>query len=214
MNSRIFRVSLVITMTLLFVVTSILTYRQLSFASDIPDTPENQSVIDALEEAITVLDLPFEELDLTKLSKVLINDPNYAQIVSPDELTELMNYTRKVQGEAALDNFGYLTAMQTKRMNQQNGARLLRAAREKAASENREVTREEMQQLTEQNFGLEPFIPDSSEHDQSEPFKRILRYFSIKIEKDRAEVFYDDMVKTRKAILLQVNGQWYVADIS
>lgn len=184
-----------------------------SQASDIPDTPEESEVIAALEGAYAVLSVPFEDLDLKQLSEVLVNDPSYASQLSTDELTDLKEYTREVQGKAALEAFGYLTTMRTKRMNQQNGARLLRAAQEKAKSENREVSREEMQQLTEQNYGMEPYVPHQDAQQQSEPFKRVFRYFSLKIKGDTAEVYFDDMAKNRRAILIRVDGKWYVAGI-
>ena len=124
-----------------------------------------------------------------------------------------MKHTHKIQGEAALKDFGYLTSMITKRMNQQYGARLLRTAQEKAKAENRAVTQEEMRQLTEQNYGLEPHLPDQDVQAQSTPFKRVLTYLSVKVEGDKAELRLDDRVKNRKAILVRVDGRWYVAGI-
>jgi len=124
-----------------------------------------------------------------------------------------MKHTHKIQGEAALKDFGYLTSMITKRMNQQHGARLLRTAQEKAKAENRAVTQEEMRQLTEQNYGLEPYLPDQDVQAQSTPFKRVLTYLSVKVEGDKAELRLDDRVKNRKAILVRVDGRWYVAGI-
>jgi len=124
-----------------------------------------------------------------------------------------MKHTHKIQGEAALKDFGYLTSMITKRMNQQYGARLLRTAQEKAKAENRAVTQEEMRQLTEQNYGLEPYLPDQDVQAQSTPFKRVLTYLSVKVEGDKAELRLDDRVKNRKAILVRVDGRWYVAGI-
>ncbi len=103
--------------------------------------------------------------------------------------------------------------MRTKRSNQQHGANLLRAAQAKAAAENREITKEEMQQLTEQNYGMEPYVPVQDVQGQKVPFKRVVTYLSIKLDEDTAEVNFDDMVKNRRATLLRVNGRWYVSGI-
>lgn len=207
------RSSLLMIIALLLLATYFFVQKQESQASDLPDTPEARDVLATLERAYEVLDTPFERLDLEQLSEVFRNDPSYMSQLSADEVDYLKGYTRKIQGEAALNDFGYLTTMHTKRMNQQHGARLLRAAREKAKAENREVSKEEMRQLTEQNFGMEPYLPDQNEQGKSVPFKRVLRYFSLKIEGDTAEVRFDDMAKTRRATLLRVNGRWYMTGI-
>jgi hypothetical protein len=184
-----------------------------SIATGIQDTPETREIMVIMEKAYELLAIPFDTLDVNQLSEVFRNDPSYADHLSFAELDELKEYTHKIQGEAALKDFGYLTTMRTKRMNQQHGARLLRGAREKAKAENREVSKEEMRQLTEQNFGMEPYLPDQNEQGKRVPFKRILRYFSLKIEGETAEVCFDDMAKTRRATLMRVNGRWYVTGI-
>jgi len=213
MHKRTIGGSLFVVILLVLLVTYFFIQNRESQAFDIPDTPEAREVLAALEQAYAVLGIPFEDLELDQLSEVFKNDPSYTSQLSADELAYLKEYTRKVQGEAALNDFGYLTTMRTKRMNQQNGARLLRAAQERAKAENREVSNEEMRQLTEQNFGMEPYVPHQDAQEQSEPFKRVFRYFSLKMEGDTAEIRFDDMAKNRRAILVRVDERWYVTGI-
>ncbi|RIK43396.1 MAG: hypothetical protein DCC55_05930 [Chloroflexi bacterium] len=167
----------------------------------------------ALENAISVLDIPAEQLDFNQLSEVLINHLTYQAELPSDELMALLQYTSEIQGEAATNNFGFLTAMRTKRMNQQHGARLLRAALEKARIEGRELTPEEWKELTEQNYGMQPYLPPDSSEGQSTPFVRQLLYLDIKVDGDQAEIKFDSGVKNQRAILVRIDGRWYVAGI-
>jgi hypothetical protein len=178
-----------------------------------PGVSEAQEVIVALENAISVLDIPAEQLEFNQLSAVLINHPIYQAELPSDELRVLLQYTSEIQGEAATSDFGFLTAMRTKRMNQQHGAKLLRAAMERARTEGQELTPEEWKELTEQNYGMQPYLPDDSAKGQNAPFVRSLRYLDIKVDGDRAEIKFDTGVKNQRAILVRVDGRWYVAAI-
>lgn len=174
---------------------------------NLPANAEEQAVTDALEKAYEVLDIPFDQLNLSQLSEVFIDHPYYLEQLSAEEIASLQLYTIKIQGKDALDNFGYLTSMRTKRMHQQRGAELLKTAEARAFKENREVTPEEFKVLKEMNHGREPWIPGH------EPFQRKLQYFSLNIEDDKAMVKYDEGVTGRTAVLVKVDGQWYVAGI-
>jgi hypothetical protein len=207
------RYALLLGVTLFGVVIFLLTYRQQSHAANIPDTPESREVITALESAIRVLDIPAEQLDFNELSTVLINHPLYQTELPPDELSALLEYTSKIQGAAALEDFGFLTAMRTKRLNQQHGAELLRAALKRAEMEDRELTADEWQELTEQNYGIQPYLPPASPEGQSTPFVRPLIYLALKINENQAEIKFDTGVKQQRAVLVRIDGRWYVAGI-
>jgi hypothetical protein len=70
-----------------------------------------------------------------------------------------------------------------------------------------------LKQLTEQNYGMEPYLPDQSVQGASTPFVRELKIVTINIEGDKAEVLFDDMVTNRRAILVRLAQRWYVAGI-
>lgn len=202
----LFSVLSLITLALVFI-------NQRTNAATIPDTPEVRDVLATVERAYEVLAIPFERLNLKQLDEVFVNDPVFANQLSAGELHELQQYTRKIQGDKALEDFGYLTSMRTKRLNQQHGAQLLRAAQAKAKAENRAISEAEMQQLTEQNYGMQPYAPESAASDQDASFKRVLTYYFVQITGDTAEVKFDDMVKNLRAILVRRDGRWYVAGI-
>ncbi|RIK43393.1 MAG: hypothetical protein DCC55_05915 [Chloroflexi bacterium] len=213
MNRKATRYMLLTIATFFLTIAFLLVYRQQSQAVNIPDTSEGRAVVAALTRAYQVLDTPFEQLDLNQLAEVLIDHPDFQTQLSADELEHLKQYTSKVQGDAALQNFGFLTAMRTKRMNQQHGAKLLSAAMERARTEGRELTPEEWKELTEQNYGMQPYLPPDSSEGQSTPFVRQLLYLDLKVDGDRAEIKFDTGAKNRRAILVRIDGRWYVAGI-
>ena len=65
-----------------------------------------------------------------------------------------------------------------------------------------------MADLTKQNYGKTPYLPDSSL-----PGRFPLTYISIKIDNDKAYVRYDDGPALQEAILVRVNGIWFIAGI-
>jgi hypothetical protein len=188
-------------------------FRQPSRATNIPDTPESRAVTAALENAFRVLDIPAEQLDLAELATVLVNDPRYQAELHADELRSLLAYTGEIQGDAATKEFGFLTAMRTKRINQQHGAKLLRAALEQAKLEDRALTPEEWQTLTDQNYGMQPYLAPELPAEQSTPFVRPLSYLDVRVDGEQAEILFDTGVKRQRAILVRIDGQWFVAGI-
>ena len=79
---------------------------------------------------------------------------------------------------------------------------------DKAKINNHSLTEEEMEELTKQNYSEQPYLPDSSL-----PGRFPLEYVSITIDNDKAYVRYDDGPALQDAILIRVNGRWFVAGI-
>lgn len=181
---------------------------QPSQAAGLPDTAQAREVMATMERAYDVLAIPFDTVDLQKLSEVFIDDPVFLDRLTPDQREQAQVRVRKILGIQAVDSFGYLTAMKAKRLQQQHGAKLLKVAMEKEKTANRSITEEEWKKLTEQNYGENPYLPELSL-----PGRFPLQYVSIEIVNDQAYVRYDDGPALQDAILVRVNVRWFVAGI-
>ncbi len=181
---------------------------QRSEAYNIPDTPEAREVMATMERAYDILAIPFDSLDVNKLAEVFIDDPVFLDRLTPEQREQAQARSRTILGTKEGESFGYLTAMKAKRLQQQQGATLLKAALDRAKSHDRTITEEEWKALTEQNNGEQPYLPELSL-----PGRFPLTYESIKIDNDKAYVRYDDGPALQDAILVRVNGRWFVAGI-
>jgi hypothetical protein len=82
---------------------------------------------------------------------------------------------------------------------------------DKAREANREFTAADLQELTRQYPDKYIAMPRAEKQlITPQPDQKI--YKSIKIDGDRARVTYED-VKNKTAILIRIDGQWYVAGI-
>lgn len=180
-------------------------------ASSIPfDSPQGQEVLRALENAYEVLDTPYDVVDLNKFDEVFIDHPIYRQELGSEAAATLQSQISKRLrvSSASVEQFGYLTSIKSKRLRQQEGAKLLKQALQEAKTQGRTLSKPELDQLTAKNLGFEPTLPD-----MSLPSHHTLTYLSIKLEGDTARVAYDEGVVYRTAILVKVKGQWFVAGI-
>lgn len=181
---------------------------QCSAAYSIPDTPETREIIAALEHAYDVLAVPFDTLDVNKLAEVFIDDPIFLERLTQEQRSDAQNRVRIILGADVAKDFGYLTAMKAKRIHQQHGAQLLKAALANANSTQQDFTQEEWQQLEAQNYGERPYLPDLSL-----PGRFPLQIQTIELDGDKAYVRYDDGPALQEAILVRINKQWFVAGI-
>ncbi len=186
-----------------------LVFGQRSKATNIPDTPETREIMATMQRAYEVLTIAHDTEDVNKLSEVFIDDPDFLRAIGPERQTQLQTYIREILGSTASENFGYLTAMKNKITHRLQGEKLLKAALEKAKSENRELTPMEWQKLAEQNHGERPSLPNLEFANN----KRQFLYKSLEIDGDTARAVYDEGVVTRRAILKRINGCWFVAGI-
>lgn len=180
-----------------------------SNAADIPDTPEAHGIMATIEHAYKLLDAPVELLNFDEFDRVFIDHPDYLKEISAERRIALQEQITEQLGAAAAQNFGYRTSMKSKRVADKNRIAQVRLVMEKAKAENREPTQEELDEIAKQNHGTIPALSDLS----APPFKRILQYFSLKIDGDTALAVYDEGVTGRTAILKRIDGQWWIAGI-
>ena len=204
----ILRYWLMLIVVLFLGITLSLFYQQRSQAFNIPDTPEAREIMATVERAYDILAVPFDALEVSKLSEVFIDDPIFLESLTSEQRKEAQARISTILGAKTAENFGYLTAMKARRLHQQHGATLLKAAVSKAKTSDGTLAEEEMADLTKQNYGKTPYLPDSSL-----PGRFPLTYISIKIDNDNAYVRYDDGPALQEAILVRVNGIWFIAGI-
>jgi hypothetical protein len=184
---------------------------QQSRASGVPDTPEAKEIMATIQSAHDALALAYETGQLDVLDEVLIDHPIFLEELGPERKEELRQYIERVSGKEAAQNFGYLTAMKNKITHRRHGAELLAAAQAKATAENRELTEAEWALLTEQNYGRQP-SPLVSDPGLPRSVIEAEQYISMEINGDTARVVYE-RVKTQTALLVRIDGRWYVASM-
>lgn len=182
---------------------------QRSKANTIPDTPETKAVMEAMTRAYELLDTPIASLDIEQLSEIFVDHPDYLKEINEDTQIELQAQIQEFLGPESAKSVGYLTSLKAKRVFQKQGEEMLRKALASASAEKRELTEAEWQELARKNHGLQPSLSDTP----SVINKRELKYFSIEITGDKAKAQYDEGVTGRTAILVQIDGRWYVAGI-
>lgn len=175
-----------------------------SLASRLPDTADKREIMAVLERAYTLLRTPVERLDVNQFAEVFMNSADY----KPSQ--EKKAYISKILGANATKDMGYLTFLQARYTHLQQGAQLLRAGLAKAKTQNRELTAEEYQALTRQNYDSPP--PDLQ--DPNAPVaKPLLQYDTLELHGDQALARYDSGPALEEATLSKVNGRWFIASI-
>lgn len=175
------------------------------------DTPASHEVMAAIQRAYDALSAAYKTGNLNVLSDAFVDHPDFRREIGWAREAELRSYISKITGPKAAQDFGYLTAIKNKLTHRLEGEKLLRSAMAKAKTENRELSEAEWQTLIEQNHGERPALPDPGL-----PSKRVIQseqYFSIEINGDKARATYDEGVTGRTAILIRMDGRWYVAGI-
>lgn len=180
-----------------------------SSAADAPDPTQVEEIQHVMTRAYQLLDTPFDRLNLDQLSEVFIDHPDYVNELDTATQAKLQSQITEVLERDASHQWGYLTAITSQITYRQRGINLLRSALAKAASERRELSEEEWQDLTRQNGGHRPALPNLDLVDN----QRELIYKSVEIDGDKARVVHDDGITYRTAILVRIDGRWYVAGI-
>lgn len=119
---------LLVTLFASVAVTFFLVSGQQSSAADIPDTAEAREVMAAMTRAYQLLDAPADTLDINQLSEVFIDHPDYLRELDSETQTKLQTQISEILSPAAAQNFGYLTAIKSKKVHRQNGIQLLKSA--------------------------------------------------------------------------------------
>lgn len=195
---------IVIGITILFVCS------QRTSVTTIPDTPEALAVMATLDHAYVLLGTPAELIDFAEFDEVFVDHPAYGRAIGARKRKLLRDQISKELGEEAAQTFGYRTSMKSKLIARKNRYAQFRAALTNAEAENRELTQAELDEIAAQNNGYIPTLPDLS---TPSSFKRELKYFSLEINRNKARATYDEGVTGRTAILVRIDGKWYVAGI-
>ncbi len=165
------------------------------------EDPEATKIIATMEHVYAVLDEVGQTGDVSQYTEVFVDTSDYTYSSSVKE------FVGNVLGPIAAEKGGYLTAMQAKGIANSKGDQLLKAALDKANSENRDLTTDELQQLIKENYGRLPGIKVQSDE------KSILTYKKLNIYRDKAIMTYDDGQALQEATLVKINDKWFVSNI-
>ncbi|MFZ2489074.1 MAG: hypothetical protein WAZ19_13260 [Anaerolineae bacterium] len=168
----------------------------------VPDSDEAMEIMATMDRAYQVIASASQTFDISELPSVFVNTSDYTLTARQ------MEKVAEIVGQAEASSAGYLTVMQAQYVAWGQGARLLQKALDKAKAEDREVTADELQEVVKANHGQMPAL--------ASPVitKTVLTYESMQITGDRAVVRYDDGAALQEAILVRVNGRWFVAGIT
>ncbi|MFZ5858593.1 MAG: hypothetical protein ACOYZ6_17330 [Chloroflexota bacterium] len=172
-------------------------------APDIPDTPEAKEIMKTVEDAYNIEVEAAHTFDLKKFPAVFINDPRFP--VSPSTL----QVVREMTDNLSLESAGYLDYKLAYYTWWGEGAVLLETLREKAKAENRELTKEEKQSLTDKYGRTAAPRPEGTRTTRKNPVK----FISMEITDDIALVVIDDGPRTVELTLVLVDNHWYIAGI-
>ena len=168
----------------------------------IPDTPDAKQIMAVMDRAYQLIGHASQTFDASEFPSVFIDTEDYK---FTDKQKELLS---EVLGAsiAEVKSTGYLTAMQAQYISRGQGADLLRAALDKAKSENRKLTAEEFQEIAKANHGQLPSLGNVV------TTKTELTFESIEISGNKAVVRYDDGAALQEAILVK-EARWFIASI-
>ncbi len=203
----------------LIVLVSLSVYTGLTFfgtgtigAVDSLDRAEAEQVKAAIQRGKAALALAYHTGDVQRLEDAFVDHPDYLRELQPEKVAELGAFIARVLGPEASQNFGYLTAMQNKITFRLQGEAFVQAAIEQAEAEGWEFTSADLQALSVENPDKYIVWPQArTDLVASEPVA--LQYKSIEINGDKARAVYDDGVRDKIAILVLIDGQWFVAGI-
>lgn len=183
-----------------------------SRAANSLDSPEAEEVKAAIQRADEAMTIAQTTGNLDKLEEALIDHPDYLLELKSEQAEELRSFITRILGPEASKNFGYLTAMKNKMTYRQQGQAFVQSAIEEANAAGREFTNADLQALSAQNPDKHIVWPKSST-DFVLPDPTQFQYKAIWIKDDKARAVYDDGIRDKVAILVRIDGRWYVAGI-
>lgn len=168
-------------------------------AYKIPDTPEAKEIMRVIENAYDIEVEAGFTFDIKKFPEVFINDPRFP--LDPATLETVKELTNN----PSLETAGYLDykiAFYSWRMDATINAE---KTKEKAKSENRDLTPEEKRSLVDQNGRIAPARSQS-------PIRSLpLTFLSVEVNDDIATVVVNDGPRTIELFLVLVDKKWYIA---
>ncbi len=198
------RIRWLIVVSVVVLAMGLFVFRSTQVRSDagVPDSAEAKEIMVTMDRAYQVIASASQTFDVSELSSVFVNTPDY-------KLTaQQMEKVGEILGQEDASNAGYLTVMQAQYVSWGQGARLLQETLDKANAEDREMTADEFQEVIKANHGQMPALASPV------TAKTVLTYESMQITGDRAVVRYDDGAALQEAVVVRVNGEWFVAGIT
>jgi hypothetical protein len=158
-----------------------------------------KAITQVVETAYDIESEASYSFDLSSFSSVFVNEPHY--ILKSDTL----EFINKSVGILSLETSGYLDYKIAYYNWWKEGLTQFDELREKAITENRNMTDEELNTFLSSKWGNIPGrIKDPGRH-----FK--IKFVSINVDNNFATVVFSIGSKTNELYLVLVNGQWYIA---
>lgn len=173
----------------------LLTYRH------IPNTPEAQQIMDTIQSAYDIEVEAAYTFDLSKFPTVFINDPRFP--LHP----AVLETVRELTNNPTLKTAGWLDYKMAYRSWTRDSILHTEDVFAKAKAENRELTQEERESLTDSYGRTAPARTEKPTRNYS------VKFISMKINKDIAFVIVNDGPTTSELTLVLVDGQWYIAGL-
>jgi hypothetical protein len=166
----------------------------------IPDTAEAKDVMKTVERAYKIESKAARTFDLSEFSTVFINDSRFPM----DQAT--LQVVREMTGNLSLEWAGYLDYKMAYYTWWGEGAIRLETLKAKAKAENRKLTKEELQSLTD------AYGRSAAPRLEGEP-KDSVRFISVDVNGDLAYAVIEYGAWTSELTLVLVNEDWHIADI-
>lgn len=174
--------------------------RQSELRYDIPDTPEAKEIMRTIENAYDIKAEAKYNFNLKKLPTVFINDPRFPLDEEHLETLRQLTYNPSLESAGWLDyEIAHYSWLRDAILHSE-------AVHAKAKAENRGLTNEEKKSLVDPYGRIAPVRVDS-------PTRNLqIRFMSVEIDEDIANVIFDDGPRTVQMTLVFVNQKWYIAN--
>ena len=166
----------------------------------LPQTEDGELIQDVLNNSYVIESLSAKTFDLSSYTTIFVNDQRGGEL-SPSTI----EFVRSISGDYTSESFGYLDYKIAYYTWWETGALKIETLQARADLENRELTEDELKTLIDDQGRIA--MPRSQSSDASIP----LRFISITIEGDKGIVTYDDGLRINQAILVKIDGDWYIA---
>lgn len=175
------------------------------------NSPKAKEIRSTIENAFDLISLSHLNLDCSQYREVFIDTGDY-KIIDKKQYV----FIEQELGAGFAKDAGYLTAMRAKCEWYTRIMPIYKTYLAKAKSENRELTLEEWQELEELSLGYG--IPAPIEDEYYSPDYKVnssveMQSIYMNWRGSRAIVRFDDHAAVQEAILIKVDGRWFISSI-
>lgn len=168
----------------------------------IPNTPQARKIMQTVESAYDIEVEAAHTFDFSKFPTVFINDPRF-----PVSLSTLQ-VVREMTDNLSLESAGYLDYKMAYYSWRREGALRLEKLEAKANAENRSLTQDEIQSLTDKYGRTAP--GRTIEIKRKTPIK----FLSMAIYDNISYAIIDDGPRTVELVLVLIDNRWHIAGIN